>query len=284
MTPPGYRTRIAPTPTGWLHLGHARTFVETAERARNHNGTLILRIEDLDPARSQDRFRDAALEDLRWLGVHWSEGPDVGGPHAPYVQSERTAIYRNHLEFLRQRDLVYPCYCSRKDILNAAQAPHRGEDEWIYPGTCRHLSATSIRESQPYCWRFRLETGRRWRFRDGRLGMMEYTAGEDFGDFGVLRPDNVPAYQLAVTIDDALMGVTEVVRGADLLVSTARQLALYDAFGWTPPTFYHCPLVVDAAGERLAKRTNAQSLQTLRAHGETPQTLRKRWAEHLSSR
>ena len=282
MPPSHYRTRIAPTPTGYLHLGHGRTFVTTAERARQHGGSIVLRMEDLDPARCQSRFYDAALEDLRWLGVNWDEGPDVGGPHAPYTQSERMEIYRESFQALKDSGQIYPCYCSRKDILNAATAPHRGEDEWIYPGTCRPHGPTMTIDPRPHCWRFRVEDGEKWTFTDGGLGKVEFTAGVDFGDFVIWRRDDVPAYQLAVTVDDALMGITEVVRGSDLLVSTARQLALYRAFGWEPPRFYHCPLVLDENGDRLAKRNQSQSLRNLRALGETPGSLRKRWDQNLT--
>lgn len=230
----------------------------------------MLRNEDLDVSRSRPEFVRAFLEDLRWFGFHWQEGPDIGGPHAPYNQSERTHLYRDALETLRARGFLFPCTCSRKDLQSVPHAPHAADDEIIYPGTCRLNSAV-----EKTChWRFRVPDGETISFMDGNFGPQSFIAGKDFGDFVVWRNDDVPAYQLAVVVDDAAMNITEVVRGADLLVSTARQLLLYRALGLSAPAFHHCPLTLDDAGQRLSKRHDALSLRALRESGKTPMELR----------
>ena len=267
-----YRGRLAPSPTGYLHLGHARTFWVAQERARDAGGTLILRNDDLDRARCREEFVTAALEDLSWLGFRWEEGPDVGGPHAPYSKSERRGVYEAQFERLRAMGLVYPCRCSRKEIAAALSAPHAGEDEPIYPGTCR--PSEPIVSDHPRAginWRFRLPLGERVAFVDGCAGEQSAICGEDFGDILVWRKDDFPSYQLACVVDDALMEITEVVRGADLIASTFRQLILFAALGWKAPAFFHAPLVVNGAGIRLAKRDDALSIRALRERGMTPQ-------------
>lgn len=273
----GYRGRIAPSPTGYLHLGHARTFWTAHQRAVARNGILILRNEDLDRDRVRPEFVEAFLEDLRWFGIRWQEGPDCGGPHAPYSQSERRAVHAAAFEALRSAGWLFPCTCSRKDIQSAVRAPHAADDEPIYPGTCRHRSAAEVPAGRPVSWRFRVPEGQALDWIDGGQGPQSWTAGRDFGDFVVLRPDGVPSYQLACVSDDHAMGITEVVRGADLLVSTARQILLYRALGWTPPDFFHCPLMTDEHGVRLAKRHASLSLRTLREQGRTPEELRRSW-------
>jgi glutamyl/glutaminyl-tRNA synthetase len=273
-----YRGRLAPSPTGYLHLGHARTFWIAQQRAREHNGTLVLRNEDLDGPRCKPEFVAAMIEDLKWLGFDWQEGPDTGGPFAPYNQSQRLHLYRETLEQLRAGGFIYPCTCSRKDIQAAASAPHAGDEELIYPGTCRPANGTAIQiPNSAFSWRFRVLDGETISFEDRNLGPQSFVAGKDFGDFVVWRPDDVPAYQLAVVADDAAMRITEVVRGEDLLCSTARQLLLYRALGRTPPAFHHCPLMKDANGVRLAKRQDALSLRKLRARGETPDSVRSKF-------
>jgi glutamyl-tRNA synthetase len=274
---PKYRGRLAPSPTGLLHLGHARTFWTAQQRARAQNGILILRNEDLDPARSKPEFADAMLADLRWFGFQWQEGPDSGGPFGPYAQSERRSSYFSTLEKLRAAGCLYPCTCSRKDIQSAARAPHETEDaEPLYPGTCRFNQKSQI-ANQKCSWRFLVPDGETISFTDACLGPQQFVAGKDFGDFVVWRHDDVPAYQLAVVVDDAAMQITEVVRGEDLLVSTARQLLLHRALGLRPPEFFHCPLLTDENGTRLAKRQDALSLRTLRAQGASPEILRRNW-------
>jgi glutamyl/glutaminyl-tRNA synthetase len=216
------------------------------------------------------------IEDLRWFGFEWQEGPDCGGPFTPYNQSERMNFYRAALEILREGNFIYPCTCSRKDIRSAAAAPHPEDDEIIYPGTCRSNRLSEI-GNHKFSWRFCVPDGETISFMDGNYGGQKFIAGKDFGDFVVWRHDGVPAYQLACVVDDAAMQITEVVRGADLLVSTARQLLLYRALGLTPPAFFHCELIKDAIGVRLAKRHDALSLRALRARGETPQSIRRKW-------
>ena len=270
-----YRGRIAPSPTGYLHLGHARTFWTAQQRAEAASGTLILRNDDLDGTRCTAEFTTAALDDLRWFGFHWQEGPDIGGPHGPYTQSERMPLYIEAFERLHTSGLIYPCQCSRQDVLRALSAPHEGEEEPLYPGTCRRPQPVVF--SQPrdgMNWRFRIPDGETVSFHDENCGTQQAAAGRDFGDFLVWRKDGFPSYQLACTVDDALMRITEVVRGADLITSTFRQLLLFRALGWTPPAFFHCELMTDETGTRLAKRNDALSLRTLRASGWTPEELR----------
>jgi glutamyl/glutaminyl-tRNA synthetase len=233
-------------------------------------GTLILRDEDLDTQRAQPHFRAAMIEDLHWLGLRWQEGPDVGGPFAPYTQSRRYGLYRDAWRRLLAAGWLYPCRCSRKDLAMAIQAPH--DDEGIYPGTCRH-QVSSATEPSGANWRFRVPQGEVIEFDDGHFGRQRLVAGEDFGDFLVWRRDNLPAYQLAVVVDDAAMHITEVVRGADLLKSTARQILLARALGVPSPDWYHCDLMLDSQGQRLAKRHDALSLRALRQQGKQPQQL-----------
>ena len=273
-----YRGRIAPSPTGHLHLGHARTFWTAQQRAEAAGGALILRDDDLDGPRCRPEFFAAALEDLKWFGFRWQEGPDIGGPHGPYTQSERMPPYIEAFERLRAAGFIYPCKCSRQDVLRALSAPHEGEEEPLYPGTCRpQQPAAASHPRAGINWRFRLPEREAIPFHDGHFGPQQAIAGRDFGDFLVWRKDDVPSYQFACTVDDALMRITEVVRGADLITSTFRQLLIYRALGWTPPAFFHCELMTDEKGVRLAKRNDALSLRTLRAEGRTPEELRARW-------
>jgi len=267
-----YRGRLAPSPTGLLHIGHARTFWIAAHRAIENHGTLILRNEDLDPQRSRAEFARAMIEDLRWLGIRWTEGPDCGGAYGPYSQSERRAHYLEAWRRLRDGGFLYPCTCSRKDLAQSASAPNEADtdDEPVYPGTCRNRrDAANFMEPAGVNWRFRVPQGEEVEFADLNLGRQRYIAGNNFGDFLVWRRDDVPAYQLAVVVDDAAMRITEVVRGADLLKSTARQLLLICALGCAAPDYFHCDLVRDAAGTRLAKRRDALSILHLRESGMT---------------
>jgi glutamyl-tRNA synthetase len=287
-----YRGRLAPSPTGFLHVGHARTFWTAWERARDAGGALVMRMEDLDPERSKSVYAEAALEDLRWLGIRWQEGPDCGGPHGPYVQSRRREFYLAAWRRLLKLGCIYPCRCSRKDLETALSAPHErshaadgGElealdDEPIYPGTCRRLQehapqacgpATDVETPGGTNWRFRVPDGEAVEFLDENLGPQRFVAGVDFGDFLVWRRDDQPSYQLACVADDAAMRITEVVRGADLLKSTARQILLNRALGYDAPRWFHCRLVADDKGRRLAKRHDALSIRTLRERGLTPE-------------
>lgn len=270
---PPYRGRLAPSPTGLLHLGHACTFWTAYQRALRRQGTLIFRNEDLDPQRSQARYTEAMLDDLRWLGIRWQEGPDAGGPFAPYQQSLRRGFYLDAWRKLRDSAAIYPCTCSRKDLALSASAPNDGDEEPTYPGRCRDKLPEAANYLGPagVNWRFRVGDGETVRFVDQHRGPQSFIAGEDFGDFVIWRRDDVPAYQLAVVVDDAAMQVTEVVRGADLLKSTARQLLLLRSLGLPAPAYFHCDLVRDHAGTRLAKRHDALSLRVLREQGYTPE-------------
>jgi glutamyl-tRNA synthetase len=261
-----YRGRIAPTPTGDMHVGHARTFATAWRRAVDAGGALVLRIEDLDPLRCRADYTAHAIEDLAWLGLRWSEGP--------IHQSQRRAVYHRLWRALRDEGLIYPCHVSRRELRDAAHAPHEDEEgrEPIFPPALRPAPDSGRDRATPagVVWRFRVPDGEVVRFTDAQRGAQAFTAGVDFGDFVVWRADDVPAYELAVVADDVAMGITEVVRGEDLLRSTARQLLVYRALGATPPAWCHLPLVRDAEGRRLAKRHQALSLRMLRALGMTP--------------
>ena len=268
-----YRGRIAPSPTGYLHLGHARSFWRAAESARENGGVLIFRNEDLDLQRCRPEFVSAMFEDLRWFGIDWQEGPDVGGEFGPYAQSTRREFYLDAWQKLLSGGWIYPCSCSRKDLAESASAPHDDNDEPIYPGACREKRMAAAVPGGVN-WRFRVPDGERIEFVDGRMGPQSFEAGRDFGDFVVWRRDDVPAYQLAVAVDDAAMQVSEVVRGADLLRSTARQILLQRALALSTPLYFHCGLMTDESGLRLAKRHDALSLRTLRLRGMVPEEAR----------
>lgn len=272
VPPPPHRGRLAPSPTGLLHIGHAATFWTAYQRSLRNHGVLVVRDEDLDPQRSKPAFANAMLDDLRWLGIRWQEGPDLGGQFGPYRQSQRREFYLDAWRKLRDRGAIYPCTCSRKDLAQSASAPNEGDDEPLYSGRCRHKigEAASYAEPKGVNWRFRVPDGETILFDDQHLGPQSYIVGHDFGDFVIWRRDDVPAYQLAVVVDDAAMQITEVVRGADLLKSTARQLLLIRALGLAIPAYFHCNLVRDTFGTRLAKRHDALSLRALRNQGNTP--------------
>ena len=269
-----YRGRLAPSPTGLLHLGHARTFWTAQERARAASGHLLLRNDDLDTARCRPEFVTAMKEDLHWLGLTWEE--------PMFSQSERIPLYREALVRLHATGVIYPCNRSRRDVLAAASAPHDAEeaDEPLYPVEFRPATNAALPPlSQPTTtnWRFRVPDGETIIFTDGYFGGQRAVAGHDFGDFLVWRKDDMPSYQLACVADDAAMSMSEVVRGADLMRSTFRQLLLYQALGLMPPAFHHCPLVTDETGHRLAKRYDALAIRTLREQGKNPEQLRAAW-------
>lgn len=263
--------RLAPSPTGLLHVGHARTFWIAAQRARAAGGTLLLRNDDLDRARCRPEFVTAMVEDLRWLGLAW-DGPMVS-------QSERLPLYRAALERLHAAGAIFPCTRSRRDVLEAAGAPHEGageDDEPLYPRAFRPPEGAALPplgDPVTVNWRFRVPDDEDVSFVDANLGRQTARTGRDFADFLVWRKDDVPSYQLATVVDDALLGVTEVVRGADLVRSTFRQLLLFRALGWAPPGFFHAELVTDDRGVRLAKRHDALSLRALRESGRSPESV-----------
>ena len=257
--------RFAPSPSGRLHLGNLACSLLAWLSAKSQGGRIVLRIEDLDAERCPRIYADLLEQDLAWLGLVWDEGGSTGGPHGPYYQSECADIYTGQYKKLEAQGLVYPCFCSRAQ-LHAASAPHRSDGQVIYAGTCRGLTPAEIAERSKIrapAWRVQVPD-EVIAFEDGHMGHYEENLARDCGDFFLRRADGVFAYQLAVVVDDALMGVDEVVRGSDLLSSTPRQLWLYRKLGLTPPKFYHLPLLLASDGRRLSKRDGDQSLENLR--------------------
>lgn len=222
------------------------------------------------------------FEDLRWLGLDWDEGPDIGGLFAPYSQSQRREFYVDAWRKLRDSGAIYPCSCTRKDLERALEAPHDEDDEVPYPGTCRDKLPGNWLEPSGTSWRFRVPEGERVGFNDLYFGNQQFAGGKDFSDFLVWRRDDLPAYQLAVVVDDAAMRISEVVRGADLLKSTARQLLLFRTLALQPPAYFHCPLLRDDHGVRLAKRHDSLSLLTMRTQGIDPELLRREFARDVA--
>jgi len=275
-----------------MHLGNAWTALLAWLQVRSQGGTMVLRIEDLDPDRSRKEYVDQLIEDLHWLGLDWDEGPDIGGPYGPYCQDERRHLYQAALESLIQQGLVYPCYCSRAELRQAASAPHGSDRNNIYPGYCRNLTMAQRQ--------FKEASGRRPALRlmvpdctiafiDGLYGLVRQNLRQECGDFILQRSDGVHAYQLAVVVDDAAMGITHVLRGNDLLDSTPRQLLLYELLELTPPAFIHVPLLYGTDGHRLSKRQKDLTIASLRARGCSPYKivgylawqagLKERWEE-----
>ena len=266
----GYVGRLAPSPTGALHLGNVRTFMIAWLRARQSGGKVILRTEDLDHPKHKMGAAAQAVEDLRWLGFDWDE---------EYVQSERISLYAEALEKLRSKGLAYPCVCSRKDVEAAQSAPHEG-DQLHYPGICRERFASwneaykflnpSPMQEKPAripCWRFRTPDEAHVAFEDGFAGAYSMEVRVQLGDFPLARDEKGAGYTLAVVVDDAAMGVTEVVRGDDLLPATPQQILLYRALGLREPKFFHVPLVVGPDGRRLAKRHGDTRIASFREDG-----------------
>jgi len=266
-----YRGRFAPSPTGDLHLGGACTALCAWLSARSRRGAFVLRVEDLDTPRVIPGSEERILEDLRWIGLDWDEGPDVGGDHGPYRQAERTSLYQHAVDRLTAAGLVYPCDCSRAEIARAASAPHPGEEGPIYPGTCRTLPPDRTFKRPPSL-RLRVPDTE-VRVDDAVQGAIASQVARDTGDFVLRRGDGLFAYQLAVVVDDLAMGITEVVRGADLLSSTPRQILIARLLGAEPPTFAHAPLVVSPDGSRLAKRARGVAVRHHREAGEDPRRL-----------
>jgi len=257
--------RFAPSPSGRIHLGNILCSLLAWLSVRQQEGRMVLRIEDLDTARCKRRYAEQMEEDLRWLGLVWEEGPGAAQPHAPYYQSQRTELYRAALDKLERQGLVYPCFCTRAE-LHAASAPHREDGQVLYAGTCRNLTREEAQEKgnlRPPALRLRVPDAE-WGFADGHMGAYRENLARDCGDFLLRRSDGMFAYQLAVVVDDAAMGVTEVVRGADLLDSTPRQLYLYHLLDLPAPRFCHAPLLLTSDGRRLSKRNADAGLDDLR--------------------
>jgi glutamyl-tRNA synthetase len=264
-----YRGRFAPSPTGDLHLGSAASALIGWLLARSAGGAFVIRVEDIDTPRVRAGVEAQQLDDLRWLGLEWDEGPDVAGPHAPYRQSQRIALYDRVLAILADRGLTYYCDCSRAEIARVASAPHAGEEGPRYPGTCRNLGMATRDWKRPPAVRLRVPP-RRIMLCDRLQGTVDEDVDATVGDFVLKRGDGVYAYQLAVVVDDLAMGITEVVRGADLLGSTARQALLAELLGETAPGFAHHAMVVSTDGARLAKRASGVSLRDWRKAGAPP--------------
>jgi glutamyl-tRNA synthetase len=281
------RGRYAPSPTGTIHIGNASTALLAWLSVRARAGAYVMRVEDLDTPRVVAGSAEGMLRDLAWLGLDWDEGPDVGGPYAPYEQSRRRRFHGEAFDRLRRDGRVYPCFCTRRDIQSAASAPQAPGDEVVYPGTCRALGTHEIAErlaaGRAHAWRFRVEPGTVAGFDDVVCGQFTPEAGS-IGDFVVRRADGVAAYQLAVVADDIAMRIDEVVRGGDLLASTVRQLLLYRALDATPPAHGHVPLLLGSDGVRLSKRHRGVTLAELRGAGTRPEAIVGRLALLLGLR
>lgn len=265
--------RFAPSPSGRMHLGNVYSAVLSWLSAKSQGGEWILRIEDLDRQRCKPEYAAQLEDDLLWLGLKWDEGGSAGGPNGPYYQSRRNEIYQNELEKLRSKGLLYPCYCTRADIM-ASSAPHSSDGQVIYGGHCRNLSNSQrieLEKERKPATRLMVEDAEIC-FADEHYGWQCFNLARDCGDFIVQRADGNFAYQLAVVADDALMGVTEVVRGCDLLTSTPQQIYLYRLLGYNVPQFAHVPLLMSKDGHRLAKRDKGTDMGTLRQN-YTPEEL-----------
>jgi nondiscriminating glutamyl-tRNA synthetase len=270
----GVRVRFAPSPTGRLHIGVARTALYNWLLARHEGGAFILRIEDTDRARSRQEYLDAIVEDLRWLGLDWDEGPEVGGPKGPYFQSQRSDSYAPHLERLLREGHAYRCFCSPEELEQRRRAHPAGPDAWRYDRRCLSLSpeeATRLAAERPAVLRFRVPDGTT-SFDDAILGAIEVDNGE-LDDLVIARADGTPTYNFAVVVDDLEMGITHVVRGSDHLSNTPRQVLLWRALGHEPPTFGHLPLVLSQDGQVLSKRRGAMAVGEYRRRGYLPEAL-----------
>jgi len=272
------RGRFAPSPTGALHLGNARTFLLTWLSIKSQEGEIILRIEDLDHPKVKPHTIQEAIDDLQWLGLTWNEGFSSNiQPYKPYIQSQRTEIYKEALDKLVEKDLVYPCVCSRKEIEESQSAPHAGESP-KYLGECKNRfksweeAERILPDKRIPIWRFR-SSDKDICFDDGFMGRKKFNNSQFFGDFAIARHQYGAGYMLAVVVDDALMEITEVIRGNDLLDSTPRQLEIYKALNLTAPNFIHVPLVVAPDGKRLAKRHGDTKISTLRKTGNSPEKI-----------
>ena len=278
---PVIRGRLAPSPTGYIHLGNAWAFLLAWLAARASSGEVVLRIEDIDPQRSRPEYTAALIEDLTWLGLDWDYGPDKSEPAdgqglGPFEQSRRGQHYAAALARLESASLTYPCFCTRKELRSMAGAPHVDDAGAPYPGTCRNLNPSQqealLASGRRPCLRLHCPAGS-ITFTDAVYGPQSFTLADCGGDFALRRSDGVVAYQLAVAVDDALMGINQVVRGRDILISTPRQIALLSLMGYGAPAYAHVPLLLDDEGERLAKRHQSLSLRNLRQMGADPRRI-----------
>jgi nondiscriminating glutamyl-tRNA synthetase len=275
MTDPSPRVRFAPSPTGMLHVGNARTALYNWLFARHTGGTFLLRIEDTDVERSELRYEAQLIEDLRWLGLDWSEGPEIGGPYAPYRQSARLDIYAQHTRQLLDHGKVYRCFCTTEELEAERQVALREHRTQVYSGKCRVLTPkdamTRAAAGEPFAVRLAVPDVP-LRFHDIVRGEVEF-ASEAVGDFILVRSSGIPVYNYVVTIDDALMHITHVIRGDDHISNTPRQVAIYQAFGWALPQFAHLSTILGSDRERLSKRHGATSVATFREMGILPEAL-----------
>ncbi len=283
----GPRGRYAPSPTGLIHVGNARTALVAWLSARSRGGSFVWRLEDLDGPRTVPGMAAAALADLAWLGLDWDEGGGRGGPHAPYEQSGRSVLYERALDLLAAKGRLFPCKLSRADLAQLASAPHGHDGAAAYPSTLRPRDLPADwyprhrAQARPEAaLRFRVEKGL-VAFEDRVYGEQQEDVAGAVGDFVLKRRDGLYAYQLAVVVDDLAMGINEVVRGRDLLDSTARQMQLIAALGGRPPAYAHLPLVLNAAGEKLSKRDAGLTLAALREAGARPEALVGAFAHSL---
>lgn len=266
-------TRFAPSPTGLLHLGNIRTALFNFLLARGRRGRFLLRLEDTDAARGHEKYAQALSRDLRWLGLVWDEGPEVGGPRGPYAQSERAAIYRQYFDALQRQGLAYPCFCSEHELTIERKTQIAAGRPPRYSGRCRGLAAEQVQaryqQGQAATLRFRVADGGVVEFDDGVRGPQRFATG-DIGDFIIRRSDGTPAFFFCNAVDDALMQVTLVLRGEDHLTNTPRQILLLQALGLPVPQYAHIALVVGGDGAPLSKRTGSQSVDELRTAGYLP--------------
>src|SRR6187402_1729005 len=262
------RLRFAPSPSGYLHIGGARTALFNWLWAKQQGGVFAIRVEDTDQERSSLESVRAILDAFRWLGMDWDEGPEVGGPYGPYFQSERKAIYREHVERLIREDKAFRCYCT-KEILDKAREELKARDpkaQFVYPGTCRDRNDEP---DLPHVVRFKTPREGSTDFVDRVFGAIS-TPNASQQDFVLVRTDGYPLYNLAATIDDHLMDITLVARGRDHIGNTPQQILLYRAFGWEPPEFAHLPMMLSAKGEKLSKRNGSVSVKEYRDKGFSP--------------
>ncbi len=273
---PKVRVRFAPSPTGYVHVGNARTALFNWLFARRHGGAFVLRIEDTDVERSEERYEQQLLDDLKWLGLDWDEGPDKGGPFGPYRQSERTAFYEKHSTQLIDQGHAYFCFCSPEQLEAERQQALKAGLQPKYSGRCRarprEEAKCKVEEGEPAAVRLKI-TGETFVWNDLVHGLVSF-ASDVIGDFILVRSDGHPAYNYAVVVDDHLMRITHVIRGDDHISNTPRQLAVYQAFGWEPPAFAHLSTILGPDRTRLSKRHGATSVQNFREQGILPEALR----------
>ncbi len=264
------RVRFAPSPTGYLHLGNARTALFNYIFARHENGKLILRIEDTDKERSKKEYEEMLIDDLKWLGINWDEGPDIGGEYGPYRQSERTDIYYEYIEKLKGTGHIYKCYCTPEELEEERKKALAEGKPPRYSGKCRNLTKEEQekleKEGKPYVWRFRVPDNEVIEFEDLIKGIISINVNE-FGDFVIVRSDGSPVYNFVVVIDDALMKITHVIRGEDHLSNTPKQILIYRALGFETPKFAHLPIILGEDRSKLSKRHGAVSLRAFRDDG-----------------